>query len=110
MFSVHATHADEAVIQLFTRGTERMLLSFSFTGFQVTPVLQSLYSPVCAAADLFCAGFCRFLHHLGSDQVQRDPHTKRTRGKRHRRGCQGGEHVAPTSHEETHTGTHTKIR
>lgn len=64
------------------------------------------FSPVCAAADLFCADLPSFLHHLGSGQVQRNPHTKRTCGKRHRRRSQGREHVAPTAHRMKHMKKH----
>lgn len=60
-----------------------------------------LNSPVCATADLFCAGFRCLLHHLSSGQVQRNPHAKGTRGERHRCGRQRGEHVAPASRAET---------
>lgn len=38
-------------------------------------------SPVCATADLFCALLSSLLHHLGSGQVQRNPHAERTCGK-----------------------------
>lgn len=58
------------------------------------------HSPVCAAARCLRARLRCLLHHLGSGQVQRDPHAKRTRGKRHGRRRQRGEDVAPASRRE----------
>lgn len=63
-----------------------------------------IVSPVCAAADLLCAGLCRVLDHLSSGQVQRNPHTKCTCGKGHRRGRQRREDVAPAGHKADETG------
>lgn len=104
-------------IQLFTSGTQRLPVFFSFTGFQITPVTskdRSLclvinLSPVCAAADLLCAGLGSLLHNLRSDEVQRNPHTKCTCGEGHRGGRQGGEHVAPAGGEEAHTQKNNQV-
>lgn len=62
--------------------------------------LTSALSPVCAAARCFRAGLRCLLHHLGSGQVQRDPHAKRTCGKGHGRRRQRGEDVAPAGRRE----------
>lgn len=58
------------------------------------------HSPVCAAARCLGAGLRCLLHHLGSGQVQRDPHAKRTCGEGHGRRRQRGEDVAPASRKE----------
>lgn len=97
------------------------MVSLSFTGFRLHESNRSSsdfkacalclainLSPVCATADLFCTGLCCLLHHLGSSQVQRDPHTESTCGKGHRCWCQGREHVAPTRHEEAQAHTRSK--
>lgn len=62
--------------------------------------MTSTHSPVCTAARCIRAGLRCLLHHLGSGQVQRDPHAKCTRGKRHGRRRQRGEDVAPAGRRE----------
>lgn len=96
-----------------------MRVSFWFTGVHITQVSyeqqrrQSLcggfdLSPVFAAANLFGTDLRSLLHHLGSEQVQRDPHPESARGKGHRRRRQRGEDVAATSQEQTHQIKHVR--